>query len=123
MDIVKPFLLIILLFGFYPLPVTLLVAALVRLGLGWSATRGWLALSGVLALPNAWIVLVAGHGLFAATLNPVLVAGAAGLTLAGLAAWVMALRKGGMGHFWLEPVVLAGAATYLVFAVDNWIAH
>ena len=123
MEILKPLLLIIMLFGFYPLPVALVVSALVRLGLGWGRARGWLVLSGALALPNAWIVLVAGKGLFAASLDPRLVAGAVGLTLAGLAAWVVALRKGGMGHFWLEPVVLAGAATYLVIAIDNWIAH
>ena len=123
MEILKPLLLIVMLVGFYPLPVTLVLAALVRLGLGWGAARGWLVLSGALALPNAWVVLVAGKGLFAASLDPRLVGMAAGLTLAGLGAWIMALRKGGMGHFWLEPVVLTGAATYLVFAVDNWIAH
>lgn len=30
---------VLMLFGFYPLPVALICAALVRLGLGWTATK------------------------------------------------------------------------------------
>ena len=123
MEILKPLLLIFMLLAFYPLPVALLGSAALRLALGWSRAPFLTALSGLLALPNAWLVLMGGRGLFAAAQNQLLVAGAAALCLAGLGAWLMALRRTGPLHIWLEPLVLAGATAYLLLTISNWIAH
>ena len=122
MELLKPLLLLIMLFGFYPLPVALVVSAMLRLGLGWSGARGLTALSGVLALPNAWIVLISGRGLFATSLNLMWVATAALMTLAGLGCWILAARRN-TARFWLEPLVLLAACAYLLLAISNWIAH
>lgn len=113
---------LVLLVVFYPLPVTVLATALIRLALGWGR-RIHLALAGAGAALPAYVVLFMKAGLFGAILPGFAPYALIGLSLAGAAFWVLAARRGGMGHFWLEPLVMAGATVYLLLAVPNWIAH
>ncbi len=122
-DTLRALAFVVLLIGFYPIPVTLVFVAAVRLVLGWGNGRKYLALSGVLALPQAFLILFTKAGLLGAAQPPILVGATALLALIGLVFWGFAVRQGKMDRFWLEPFTMIGATAFLLFAVPSWIAH
>ncbi len=107
---------------FYPLPVSLFLASVIRLVLRWGPRR-FLALAAIAATPSSYVVLFMKTGLFGVELPGVAPAALIVATLFALACWVLAARRGGMGRFWLEPVVMVASTIWLLLAVPNWIAH
>ena len=119
----KGLILFAMLLAFYPLPVALVVASLVRLALGWHGARRWIVVAALAPMPQAVIVLVAGTGLFARNIAPPAEIGSLILAGVGLVAWWRAVVRPGAAHYWLEPVLGVVASVWLLAAVSSWIAH
>ncbi len=117
------FVLLGLLIAYYLIPMALAVSAIIRLALGWSGSRGYTALSGILALPQCYYILFVSSTMLPKSSERLPTTLTLSLAAVGLLFWLLATIRARHGRYWLEPITAVAVAIFLLLSVDNWIAH